>query len=68
LLIQLTKGSIAEKNGLKKGDVIISLDQHEVKSIGGLLKIYSEIRWKGHVAITIFRNQAEQKLEISLKD
>jgi hypothetical protein len=68
LLIQLTKGSIAEKNGLKKGDVIISLDQNEVKSVGGLLKIYSEIRWKGHVAITIFRNQAEQKLEISLKD
>jgi hypothetical protein len=68
LLIQLTKGSVAEKNGLKKGDVVISLDQNEVKSVGGLLKIYSEIRWKGHVVITIFRNQAEQKLEISLKD
>jgi len=68
LLIRLTKGSLAEKNGLKKGDVIIGLDQNEVKSVAGLLKIHSEIRWKGHAPITIFRNQGEQQLDISLKD
>jgi len=68
LLAQLTKGSIAEKNGLKKGDVVIGLDNNEVKSVSDLLKIYSEVRWKGHVEIVIFRNQAEQKFQISLKD
>lgn len=68
LLTQLTKGSIAEKNGLKKGDVVIRLDNNEVKSVADLLKIYSEVRWKGHVEIVVFRNQAEQKFQISLKD
>lgn len=68
LLTQLTKGSIAEKNGLKKGDVVIGLDNNEVKSVAGLLKIYSEVRWKGHAEIVVFRNQTEQKIQISLKD
>ncbi|KIA92365.1 peptide-binding protein [Pedobacter kyungheensis] len=68
LLTQLTKGSVAEKNNLKKGDVVVQLDNNEVKSVNELIKIYNEIRWKGHSQIIIIRNQKEQRMEVSLKD
>ncbi len=67
LLLNLEQGSLAEKSGLKPGDVIIKLGDHAVKNISDLLKVYQSIRWTGHAKAIIIRNQAEQNIEILFK-
>ena len=68
LLTELRPGSLAEKNGLKKGDVIILLDGNQVLNVTELLKVNREIRWKGKAEVTVIRNQNPQKIALSLKD
>ncbi|KHJ39383.1 peptidase Do [Pedobacter glucosidilyticus] len=67
LLISLTEGSLAEKSGLKPGDVIIKLGNNAIKSVNDLLKIYQSIKWTGHAKAIIVRNQGEQNMEILFK-
>lgn len=68
LVTAIKTSSIAEKNLLKKGDVIVSLDRNPIISVADLLKRYNEIKWKGHVEMIIMRDQQEKKMEIALKD
>ena len=68
LVTSIKSGSVAEKNLFKKGDVIINLDQNPVNSVADLLKLHNAIKWKGHAAVVIMRDQQEKKMEISLKD
>lgn len=68
LIVQVPNNSIAFKNGLQKGDVIVKLDDKSIASIADLLKIYNTIKWKGDCTIVIVRNQTEQQLAISLKN
>ncbi|MNX21342.1 hypothetical protein D3C86_513050 [compost metagenome] len=68
LVTSIKSGSVAEKNLFKKGDVIINLDLNPVNSVADLLKLHNAIKWKGHAAVLIMRDQQEKKMEISLKD
>ncbi|QIL40302.1 PDZ domain-containing protein [Pedobacter sp. HDW13] len=68
LLVEIKKGSIAEKNLFKKGDVIVNLDQNPINSVADLLKLHNAVKWKGHATVLIMRDQQEKKIEISLKD
>ncbi|RDC55661.1 PDZ domain-containing protein [Pedobacter chinensis] len=68
LLIKLLPGSIAEKNGFKKGDVVIGLNNNVVKNVNDLQKIYQEISLEGKIKVDIMRNQNAMQLDISLKD
>ena len=65
LLIDLQRNSIADKNNLRNGDVIIRLGNDDVTSISDLLKVYQSIKWMGRTECTIVRNQAEQKINLS---
>jgi S1-C subfamily serine protease len=67
LLISLTEGSLADKSGLKPGDVIIKLGDNAIKSVGDLLKAYQSIKWTGHAKALVIRNQGEQIIEILFK-
>ena len=55
------------KNDLKKGDVIIKLDNQDINSISDLLQVYQNIKWMGSVECVIVRNQSERKINISFK-
>jgi len=68
LMVQVPKNSVALKNGLQKGDVIVKLDDKNIATIADLLKIYNAIKWKGDCTIVVVRNQTEQQLAISLKN
>lgn len=68
LLVKVAENSQAAKSDLKRGDVIVSLDKEEIKSVTDLINVYNSIRWKGRVEIVVVRNQQEQKFQISLKD
>ncbi len=65
LLAELPAGSIAAKNNLQKGDVIIRLANQDVRSIADLLKIFQGIKWTHKGECIVVRNQAEQKLSLS---
>ena len=67
LLVKVPESSIAAKNNLQRGDVIIKMDNQEIKSIGDLLNIFQSIKWMGQSDVTIFRNQELQLLKINFK-
>jgi S1-C subfamily serine protease len=67
LLVNLPAASIAKKNNLQKGDVIIKMDNQEIRSISDLLNIFQSIKWMGQSDVTIIRNQELQVLKINFK-
>jgi len=65
LLSKLPAASVASKNQLRTGDVIISLGKKEILSISDLLRIYAGIKWTGSAEAVIIRNQTEKIITIS---
>ncbi|MEO6916839.1 MAG: PDZ domain-containing protein, partial [Chitinophagaceae bacterium] len=68
LVVVVPRGSVAAKNQLIEGDVIIMLNGEKINSIDGLMKSYQANKWKGAVDCVIFRNQGEKKVRISFKN
>jgi hypothetical protein len=56
-ITQIESGSIAEKFGLKKGDVILRVDGEDVHDSKDVFTIYNGSKWKGTVELTVFRGQ-----------
>lgn len=67
MLEDLPLHSLAEKNNLKKGDVIIKIGNSPVNSLSDLMQAYQSIKWMGIADCIIIRNQAEMKLPVSFK-
>ena len=67
LLEGLLPNSLAEKNNLRKGDVIITMGNSAVNSISDLMQIYQTNKWMGGAECVIIRNQSEMKLRVSFK-
>ena len=67
LLVELPLHSNAEKNNLKKGDVILKIDKKPINSISELMQVFQSIKWKGVAECTIIRNQSELTLPVSFK-
>lgn len=67
MLEDLPLHSLAEKNDLKKGDVIIKMNNQDINSISDLLQVYQNVKWMGSVECIIVRNQSEMKIKISFK-
>ena len=68
LIINITRSSVAFRNNLNKGDVIIKIGDEAIENITGLLQLYQRIKWKGGTDCTIVRNQAEYKIHVSFKE
>jgi serine protease Do len=65
LVRSVTKGSAAEKAGMKAGDVIVKIDDTAIRSpqqIGGALRA---ARTKGTVNVTVVRNKKEVTLSVT---
>lgn len=67
LIEGLQPNSLAEKNNLRKGDVIIKLVDIAVNSISDLMQIYQTNKWMGSGECVIICNQSEMKLRVSFK-
>ena len=67
LVRSVTKGSAAEKAGMKAGDVITKIDDTAISApqqIGSLLR---NARGKGTVNVTVVRNKKEMSLSVTLE-
>ncbi len=67
MLVELPLHSLAAKNKLEKGDVIIKLGNSPVNSISDLMQVYQTIKWMGAADCIIVRNQSEMSLRVSFK-
>ncbi|KAA9034382.1 PDZ domain-containing protein [Ginsengibacter hankyongi] len=67
LLEGLPLHSLAEKNNLKKGDIIIRMGDASIKSISDLTDTYQTVKWMGAANCTIIRNQSEMNITVSFK-
>jgi len=65
-VIQVVKGSAAEKAGLKKDDVILRFDGEPVTNVRKLNRLVSEASADQTVRLTISRGGAEQEVSVTL--
>jgi membrane-associated protease RseP (regulator of RpoE activity) len=65
-VIQVVKGSAAEKAGLKKDDVILRFDGEAVTNVRKLNRLVSEASADQTVKLTISRGGAEQEVSVTL--
>ena len=66
LVGEVTKGSPADKGGLKRGDVIISFDRKKVKAMNILPSIVAETTVGKKVEIIVIRKGKEKRLTITV--
>ncbi|MCF3108263.1 right-handed parallel beta-helix repeat-containing protein [Niabella sp. CC-SYL272] len=59
--------SLLARSGLQEKDVIRSADGKSVKNLKDLLDAYSSGNWKGHLPVTIIRNQQLMHLELKTR-
>lgn len=67
ILIEIPKESILSDSELKEGDVILKMDGSKIHHIADLLNSHQKNLWKGHVKLSIYRNQKNQEISIKLK-
>lgn len=56
-----------KNNGLRKGDVILSVGGKQIKSVIEFLKVNKEYISQGSMEVTVMRNQKTEKLSINIK-
>lgn len=62
----VVEGGAAKRAGIKPGDVILSVDGHEVTTPNQLKKIVTELKPEQKVTITLERDSKSKSLELSL--
>ena len=65
-VLEVVKGSPAEKAGLREGDVILRFDVESVTSARKLLRLIEESAPEQNVRLTILRGGSEQQLSATL--
>ncbi|HXD78986.1 MAG TPA: PDZ domain-containing protein [Puia sp.] len=65
-VIQITKGSAAEKTGLKVGDVITKVDGTEIEDPGSLSETIGHHKPGDKITVTVTRDGKEQKIPVIL--
>lgn len=63
-VLEVSKESLAEKAGIKEGDIILSFDGNKVNNADELVEAAQESREKASVKVEITRNGAAQTIEI----
>jgi hypothetical protein len=67
LVLKVSEGDLANKSGLKIGDVIRSVNRKPVNDIPEFLAAIQIVTWQGQIESTIMRNQREQKITLFLR-
>ena len=68
LVADVTKGSVADKAGLKKGDVIIKMEDYKIKDYMYLKYYLYRYDIGDTIKITYLRDNKEKEVSITLKD
>lgn len=63
---ELAENSVAYRQGLRAGDVIIGLNDEKVDHLPQLMEQFQGERWKGQIELRVIRNQKEEKLNVRL--
>ena len=66
-ITSVTKGSAAEKAGLKEGDIITKIDNTTIATPDDLLKAVSKYKPEDKAAVTFKRDKKEQKATVTLE-
>jgi hypothetical protein len=61
------ENSILARAGLKKGDVIRSLNKRDIDNVTELINVFQEVNWMGQGEIEFFRNQQIEKRALPFK-
>ena len=64
VILEIITGSTAQKSGLKKLDILNSLDGKKIESLPGLKKILYEYKKGGKAVLNIIRDGKQQDVEI----
>ena len=67
LVLNVAAGSLAEKSGLKPGDVIRRIEGKVINNVGEMLTSLQVTFWVAQAPATIVRNQHEEKITLNLK-
>jgi hypothetical protein len=67
LVLQIATGSLAEKSGLKKGDVIRTVDTKAINDVDELTAYVHGKVYLSEMAATIFHNQQEKQITLYLR-
>ncbi|HRH43143.1 MAG TPA: PDZ domain-containing protein [Pyrinomonadaceae bacterium] len=68
LFLDVPADSLAQKNGFKKGDVLLKFWEVSINNIFDLLQEFQKVKWQGSASAIIYRNQSELKLQLRLSD
>jgi serine protease Do len=66
-IIQVSKKSVAERAGLKVGDVLLSLDGMPISSDKTLRRLVADYRWGDVAKAVIRRDGREMPLDINFR-
>jgi len=62
----IRKGSPFAKLGIKRGDIIKSINNHEIDSYGAALRTYSNLKDADMLTVVVIRNNQELELEYEI--
>lgn len=67
-IVGLTKDGAADKAGIKPGDVIIEVDDEEIKSISDLQQVINSYRPGDKVEVIVKRNGKKKQFDVELRN
>jgi hypothetical protein len=67
LVLHVSTGGLAEKSGLKQGDVIRKIDTKTINNVGEMLTNLQVTFWASQTPATIIHNQKEEQIILYLK-
>ncbi|GMU75394.1 MAG: hypothetical protein AMXMBFR45_08850 [Gammaproteobacteria bacterium] len=66
-IIQVSKDSVADRAGLRVGDVLLSIDGTTIDSSNTLNRVFAAYRWGDSVIARISRDGVEQDLPVAIR-
>ncbi len=67
LIVQVSAGSLAEKSGLKSGDIIRTINDVAIENVEGFLSRLRSVNWQGEATAVVLHNQQLVKRVLKLK-
>lgn len=66
LVADVTKDSPAEKAGVQRGDIIVSLDEEQVENPTALKNLVAQKEVDSNIPLTVIRNKKKKTLEVKI--
>ncbi len=63
---RISPGSIYEKIGLQKGDVIMRINSRDLDNPAGFLKLYQDLRGKQNISVDLYRHGQQLTLNYAI--